>query len=132
MVSIKNNHLLFHNPHSHLIIFLMPIIATLRLTFILAKKSSSQYIFVYFLGVFHMKQARSYSGEHCSTTDLNNDAAFPLQICQTDPQLIRIIFKSRHSKRKTYYTYVQLTKDDIQNSCCDCPSGDRNVGLCSH
>ena len=79
-----------------------------------------------------MKQARSYSEEHCSTTDLNNDAEFPLQICQTDPQLIRIIFKSRHSKRKTYYTYVQLTKDEIQNSCCDCPSGDRKVGVCSH
>ncbi|CAF3025401.1 unnamed protein product, partial [Rotaria sp. Silwood2] len=84
------------------------------------------------VGVFQLKQARSYSEEHCSTTDLNNYAEFPLQICQTDPQLIRILFQSRHSKRKTYYTYVQFTKDEIQNSCCDCPSGDRKVGVCSH
>ena len=36
-----------------------------------------------------MKQARSYSEERCSTTDLNDRATFPLQICNTDPQLIR-------------------------------------------
>ena len=79
-----------------------------------------------------MKQARSYCEEHCSTTYLNNDADFPLQICQTDPQLIRIRFQSRHCNRKTYYTYVQFTKEQIQNSCGDCPSGDRKVGVCSH
>lgn len=79
-----------------------------------------------------MKQARSYSEEHCSTTDLNDRAAFPLQICNTDPQLIRIRFKSRHSNQKTYYTYVQSTGETIENSCCDCPNGDRKVGVCSH
>ncbi len=63
---------------------------------------------------------------------MNNYTEFPLQICNTDHQLIRVRFQSRHSNRKTYYTYVQFTKEEIQNSCCDCPSGDRMVGVCSH
>ena len=79
-----------------------------------------------------MKQARSYSEEHCSTIGLNDRAAFPLQICNTDPQLIRIGFKSRHSNQKTYYSYVQFTGETIENSCCDCANGDRKVGVRSH
>jgi len=85
-----------------------------------------------FLGVFQLKQARAYSEEHCSTTDLNNHTNFPLQICNTDPQLIRIRFQSRHSNSKSYYAYVQFSTEEIKNSCCDCPIGDRQVGVCSH
>ncbi|CAF4492862.1 unnamed protein product, partial [Rotaria sp. Silwood2] len=77
------------------------------------------------VGVFQLKQARSYCEEHCSTTHLDNRADFPLQICVNDPQLIRIRFKSRHSNTKTYYTYISFSTQDILNSCCDCPGGDR-------
>ncbi|CAF3180128.1 unnamed protein product [Rotaria sp. Silwood2] len=82
------------------------------------------------VGVFQLKQARSYCEEHCSTTHLDNRADFPLQICVNDPQLIRIRFKSRHSNTKTYYTYISFSTQDILNSCCDCPGGDRKVGVC--
>ena len=79
-----------------------------------------------------MKQARAYSEEHCSTTDLNNRANFPIQTCNTDHQLIRIHFQSRHSNTRSYYTYIQFSTEEILNSCCDCPIGDRQVGVCSH
>lgn len=82
--------------------------------------------------MFQLKQARAYVEEHCSATDLNNHVDFPLQICNNDQQLVRVRFQSRHSNRKTYYAYVQFNKDEIENSCCDCPSGDRQVGVCSH
>ena len=79
-----------------------------------------------------MKQARAYSEEHCSTTDLNNRANFPIQTCNTDHQLIRIRFQSRHSNTRSCYTYIQFSTEEILNSCCDCPIGDRQVGVCSH
>ena len=79
-----------------------------------------------------MKQARAYSEEHCSTTDLNNPANFPVKTCNTDHQLIRIRFQSRHSNTRSYYTYIQFSTEEILNSCCDCPIGDRQVGVCSH
>ncbi|CAF4205937.1 unnamed protein product, partial [Rotaria sp. Silwood2] len=84
------------------------------------------------VGVFQLKQARSYCEEQCSTIHLDNPADFPLQIRVNDPQLIRISFKSRHSNTKTYYTYISFSTQDILNSCCDCPDGDRKVGVCSH
>ena len=40
--------------------------------------------------------------------------------------------KSRHSNQRTYYTYVKFAGETIENSCCDCPNGDREVGVCSH
>ena len=83
-------------------------------------------------GVFQLKQARSYAEEHCSTADLDGYIAFPLQICNSDRHLLRIRFKSRHSNCKTYYTYLHFNEKQIINSCCDCPSGDRKVGICSH
>jgi hypothetical protein len=79
-----------------------------------------------------LKQARSYCEEHCSTTDLNQHTDFPLQVCTNDPQLIRIHFQSRHSSSKAYYTYIEFSSTNIRNSCCDCPIGDRQVGVCSH
>ena len=79
-----------------------------------------------------MKQARAYSEEHCSTTDLNNRADFQLQTCNTDQRLIRIRFQSRHSNTKSYYTYIHFSAEEILNSCCDCAIGDRQVGVCSH
>ena len=79
-----------------------------------------------------MKQARAYSEEHCSTTDLNNRADFPLQTCNTDQQPIRIRFQSRHSNTKSYYTYIQFSTEEILNGCCHCPIGDRQVSVCSH
>ncbi|CAF4109077.1 unnamed protein product [Rotaria sordida] len=84
------------------------------------------------VGIFQLKQARAYSEEHCSTTDLNNQADFPLQTCNTDGQLIRIRFQSRHSNAKSYYTYIQFSTEEVLNSCCDCPIGDRQVGVCAH
>ena len=69
-----------------------------------------------FLGVFQLKQARAYSEEHCSTTHLNNHTNFPLQTCNTDPQLIRIRFQSRHSNSKSYYTYVQFSTEEIRTA----------------
>ena len=79
-----------------------------------------------------MKQARTYSEEHYSITDLNNRANFPVQTCNIDHQLIRIRFQSRHSNTRSYYTYIQFPTEEILNSCCDCPVGDRQVGVCSH
>ena len=97
-----------------------------------SERASNLLYFSTFIGVFQLKHARSYSEEHCSTTNFNDRSAFLLQTCNSDPQLIRIRFKSRHSNQKSYYTYVQFTEEKIENSCCDCLSGDRQVGVCSH
>ena len=79
-----------------------------------------------------MKQARAYSAEHCSTTDLNNRANFPVQTYSTDHQLIRIRFQSRHSNTRSCNTYIQFSTEEILNICCDCPIGDTQVGICSN
>ena len=78
-----------------------------------------------------MKQRQAYSEEHCLTTDLNNRADFPLQTCNTGHQLIRVRSQSRHSNTKPYYIYIQFSTEEILNSCCDCPIGDRQVDVCS-
>ena len=78
-----------------------------------------------------MKQVRIYSEGHCSTTDLNNPANFTIQTCNTDHQLIQIRFQSRLSNTRSYYTYIQFSTEEILNSCCDRPTGDRQVGVCS-
>ena len=64
--------------------------------------------------------------------NLDKHAEFPLQMCTTDSHLIRIRFRSRHSNAKYYYTYIKFSSENIENSCCDCPIGDRQVGVCSH
>ena len=99
---------------------------------ILIIKSFNLYDFLLVSGVFQLKQARGYCEEHCSTTNLDNNADFPIQICNSDSKLIRIQFKSRHSNSKKYYTYIHYSSKNIRNSCCDCPIGDRQVGVCSH
>ena len=97
-------------------------------TLIFSEKPSNPLFFSTFKGVFQLKQARSYFEEHWSATDFNDCSTFPLQICNTDLPLIRIRFKSRHSNATTYDTYVQCTEKKFENSCCDCPSGNRQVG----
>ena len=53
-------------------------------------------------------------------------------MCTNVSGLIRVRFQSRHSNSKSYYTYIHYSSTTINNSCCDCPIGDRQVGICSH
>ena len=51
-----------------------------------------------------------------------------------DPVLIRARIQSRHSNQSKYLVYVLYDKIEAQNIyyICQCKSGNRTVGCCSH
>ncbi|CAF0967090.1 unnamed protein product [Didymodactylos carnosus] len=84
-------------------------------------------------GIFQLKRARSYAEEYASSTDLTNlSIKYAVQVCKTKPDLCRVIPKSAHSKRKTYYPTIRFSKSKVVGWYCQCPIGSRVVGCCSH
>ncbi|RVE41092.1 hypothetical protein evm_014257 [Chilo suppressalis] len=92
------------------------------------------------LGTYQIKQARSYYGEHVRdggmfVVELNSQLEVPEEE-NINGSLIRGRISSRHSS-KVYYTYITYsslgnTEDSITGYYCNCKSGSRTVGCCSH
>lgn len=81
------------------------------------------------LGVYQLKQAPYYTGEHMADNRL-----YFLFICKDLPNLIRVKFQSRHSncirhKLKIKYLPEHST---ISRWNCTCKSGSPVVGTCAH
>ncbi|CAF3756561.1 unnamed protein product [Rotaria magnacalcarata] len=83
-------------------------------------------------GVFQLKRARSYAEERWSTTNLTGDVAYSVHRCKIIPNLIRIPTQSAHSNRVTYHSTIHFTNQAILGWWCDCFTGARFLGCCSH
>lgn len=79
-----------------------------------------------------MKRARSYAEERSSTTDLTESVDYPMFRCRKFPDIIKVPTQSAHIKRKTYNPIIRFDSEQVLDWWCDCPSGHRYVGCCSH
>lgn len=85
-----------------------------------------------FLGVFQLKRARSYVEERLTTSNEMEVPQYSLQRCRSIPNLIRVPTQSAHSTRTQYHPTIQFTANKILGWWCDCYTGARIVGCCSH
>lgn len=104
---------------------------------------SEQELVMFALGTYQIKLARSYYSEHVrngvytiqlyrDNVDLNN-----YNIAGNNSWLLRGKIQSRHTRTRTYYTYILVNSDHngleaLSNYYCSCKSGRRTVGTCSH
>lgn len=79
-----------------------------------------------------MKRARSYAEERWSLTDDNRAVNYPIQRCRSIENLIRVPTQSAHTSRTTYNPTIQFTREKILGWWCDCYTGARIIGCCSH
>lgn len=99
------------------------------------------------LGIYQIKQARSYYGEH-----IRANGTFLVEISESleitnvpgvmsshETVLLRGRIRSRHQSNKVYYTYVLIKLTESNNweerICeyyCSCIIGKRTVGSCAH
>ncbi|CAF3200987.1 unnamed protein product [Rotaria sp. Silwood2] len=79
------------------------------------------------LGVFQLKQARSYSLEHIA-----EDGQYEIHVCKQQLNLLRAKIQSKHSNRKDYQVLIQYNDQTVTAACCGCPNGNQNIGCCSH
>ena len=79
------------------------------------------------LGIYQLKQARSYTIEHVSP-----NGVFMVKVGNERPDLIRAQIQSRHKNLTSYDVYVQYNKNNILGWYCTCSNGSRVVGCCAH
>ncbi|XP_052742778.1 uncharacterized protein LOC112055836 [Bicyclus anynana] len=97
------------------------------------------------LGIYQIKQARSYYGEHVRGND-----GYSIEVCREVSSsllqelsasnrswLLRGRIQSRHISRKTYFVYILVDsslrgREAILNYYCNCIVGKRTVGCCAH
>ena len=84
------------------------------------------------LGIYQLKQAKSYTYEH-----INESGDYSVSVSNIIPGLLRAQLQSRHVSSKKYFVYVQY--DNCLNGCnkikawyCQCRTGARTVGMCAH
>lgn len=96
-------------------------------------------------GVYQLKQARSYYGEH-----IRFNGCYNIEVCNDhrnsimdglnfgpNCSLLRARITSRHVSRKVYFVYILISCTDfslnaIKKYCCNCVVGRRTVGCCAH
>lgn len=99
------------------------------------------------LGVYQIKQARSYYGEH-----VRQDGSYIIEVCrEVDMELLRELqvtdseriwllrgkIRSRHISQKIYFVYILVDTTEtgraaIKQYCCNCIVGRRTIGCCAH
>ncbi|CAK1603536.1 unnamed protein product [Parnassius mnemosyne] len=103
-------------------------------------------LILFALGMYQIRQARSYYGEHvrfhggyrievCS--EQFHSSEYDLRGSANGTTLIRGRIKSRHVTRRQYYVYILLENNipgrtGITEYCCSCLVGRRTVGCCAH
>lgn len=105
---------------------------------------SEEDLILFSLGIYQLKQARSYYGEH-----LNENGSFIIEVGESLPAsdvtelgggdlcVIRARIQSRHVTAKTYYVYVGFNRSlngrqAVSHYYCTCNIGKRTIGCCSH
>ena len=79
------------------------------------------------LGIYQLKQARSYSIEH-----LSDDGTFLVKVTNQRQDLLRVWIQSRHRNAVKYDLYIQYNTKTVTGWYCKCPNGARVVGCCAH
>jgi hypothetical protein len=88
----------------------------------------------YTCGVYQIKQSSSYAKVHL----YDNDGQFEYQLSSSDDTILRCRLHSKHSSTTLYFLYIRFDNDDddddepIKDHYCQCKSGARNLGCCSH
>ena len=75
------------------------------------------------LGIYQLKQARSYKTEHISS-----NGSFMVKVPNECRDLIRAQIQSSHKNAIRYDVYVQYNNKNISGWYCTCPNGSRVVG----
>ena len=84
------------------------------------------------VGAFQIKRARSYTEEKCFTMNLTGIVDYSVQRCKILSNLIRVPTQSAHSNRIVYHPTIQFTNEQVLGWWCDCFTGARVLGCCSH
>lgn len=81
------------------------------------------------MGVYQLKQAKSYTMEH-----LSEDGQYELMACREKPGLIKVQIRSRHVASKLYNLWIEYSPGltPISGWYCQCKVGARVVGCCAH
>jgi hypothetical protein len=86
----------------------------------------------YTCGIYQIKQSSSYAKAHL----FDNDGQFEFQISSSHDSILRCRLHSRHSSSTLYFLCIRFGSDDdddpIKDHYCQCKSGARNLGCCSH
>ncbi|KAI5651719.1 DDE superfamily endonuclease domain-containing protein [Phthorimaea operculella] len=100
-------------------------------------------LILFALGIYQIKQARSYYGEHVRAAGgVYSIEVFREPVGEFGPNnyLLRGKIESRHTTRKTYFSYILVdsnpsvvnTRAALVEYCCNCLVGRRTVGCCAH
>lgn len=101
-------------------------------------------LLLFALGIYQLKQAKSYYGEHILqngsfSIELSNEMPNEHleQLEGTDLWMIRGRLQSRHVRARQYYTYIVIDRTSsgrsaIRHYYCTCVIGKRTIGCCSH
>ncbi len=79
------------------------------------------------MGIFHIKQARSYVNEH-----IDEEGHYEVLVSSKDNGLLLACIQSKHTSRKQYYGIIKYDSTSILEWCCQCPNGNNTIGCCSH
>lgn len=102
---------------------------------------TTEHIILFAIGTYHLKIARSYCWEHIRRSGVYTIELYRhperITINNVSGVLIRARIQSRHSRTKTYYTYIMYNsarsgRSAIINYYCSCIHGRRRLGSCSH
>lgn len=102
-------------------------------------------VFLFALGSYHIKLAKSYCAEHLRNgvyhIELYRETELrDLHLCnilQRNVWLVRVRVQSRHVRSRIYYSYILIDRDSsyrnsIAHWYCTCLTGNRTVGSCAH
>jgi hypothetical protein len=79
------------------------------------------------LGVYQLKQARSYTQEHFS-----QDGSYELLLHKQCEGVLRVKIQSRHTQSKSYNLWIGYDDTEVTGWYCQCRSGARIIGCCAH
>lgn len=80
------------------------------------------------LGVYQIKQARSYTREHKDS----HSGMYELSLHRQESNILRIQLQSRHTSAKRYNLWLSFSSTHVTAWYCQCKSGARTVGCCAH
>lgn len=95
----------------------------LQLIFPLSEEDVRQLTF----GTYQIRQANSYIREHVDET-----GQYAIDVSQMESDLIHCRLQSRHSSSTLYNLWIKFTDCAVTSWYCQCKSGARTLGCCSH
>ncbi|CAM4847137.1 unnamed protein product, partial [Rotaria magnacalcarata] len=86
----------------------------------------------YTCGVYQIKQSSTYAKPHL----YDHDGEFEYQLSSSDDTILRCRIHSKHSSTSKYFLLIHCDKngthESIKDHYCQCKSGARQLGCCSH